>query len=92
MEKMNEKKWGQDFLERDILDDFDIFIMNGNHKKKVYSLTGIINEFIDYMEYDIIINYPNKKEQIEIKKHIRGICFKNKSFLFDKYGEKKGGV
>lgn len=81
------KEWGKDFLEKDVLDSFDIFMQYGKHKKKYYSLSGIINEFIDYMDYDIKHIYQDKFTQTEIKKHIRGICFRNKSILFEKYGE-----
>lgn len=84
MESVN---WKKDFEEKDVLDSFDIFIMYGVHKKKYYSLSGIINEFIDYMYNDIKNAYPNKEMQKEIKKHIRGICFSNKNILFEKYGE-----
>lgn len=82
-----EKIWEKDFLENDVMDSFDIFIMYGNHKKQYYSLSGIINEFIDYMDKDIQDNYQNKAMQQEIKKHIRGICFKNKRKILLKYGE-----
>lgn len=77
--------WNNDFIEEDILDSFDFFIENGKHKKQYYSLSGIINEFIDYMEQDIISAYP--KQVIQIKKHIRGVCFRNKTRILDKYGE-----
>lgn len=87
MENKNQKIWEKDFTERDILDDFDIFIIYGTHKKIYYSLSGIINEFIDYIENDIKNVYKDKSIQMEIKKHIRGICFRNKNRLLNKYGE-----
>lgn len=87
MENKNQKIWEKDFTEQDILDDFDIFIIYGTHKKIYYSLSGIINEFIDYIENDIKNVYKEKSIQVEIKKHIRGICFRNKNRLLDKYGE-----
>lgn len=81
------KIWEKDFLEKDVLDSFDIFMQYGKHKKEYYSLSGIINEFIDYMDFDIKTIYHDKSTQMEIKKHIRGICFRNKGILFGKYGE-----
>ena len=87
MENKNQKIWEKDFTERDILDDFDIFIMYGTHKKTYDSLSGIINEFIDYIDDDIRNIYKDRSIQVEIKKHIRGICFRNKNRLLDKYGE-----
>ena len=87
MENKNQKIWEKDFTERDILDDFDIFIIYGTHKKTYYSLSGIINEFIDYIDDDIRNIYKDRSIQVEIKKHIMGICFKNKNRLLDKYGE-----
>lgn len=84
----NERQnWKQFFLEKDILDDFDIFMCYGTLKKERYSLSGIINEFIYYMEKDIKDNYKDKVIQNEIKKHIRGICFKNKATLYKLYGK-----
>lgn len=87
MENITQKIWEKDFTEKDILDDFDVFIIYGTHKKIYYSLSGIINEFIDYIETDIKNVYKEKSIQVEIKKHIRGICFRNKNRLLDKYGE-----
>lgn len=87
MKNVNQKEWEKDFIEKDILDDFDMFIMYGTHKKTYYSLSGIINEFIDYIENDIVNIYKEKSIQTEIKKHIRGICFRNKEKIFKKYGE-----
>lgn len=83
---MSSKDWEKDFVETDILDSFDIFMQYGEHKKDCYSLSGIINEFIDYMDNDIKETYSNKNIQDDVKKHIRGICFHNKNKLFDKYG------
>ena len=83
----NSKEWEKDFVEKDVLDSFDIFIQYGKHKKEYYSLSSIINEFIDYMDYDIKNIYQNKTIQTEIKKHIRGICFRNKNSLLNKYGQ-----
>lgn len=87
MKSKNQKIWERDFVEKDILDDFDMFIIYGKHKKVYYSLSGIINEFIDYIDNDIRNIYKDKSTQMEIKKHIRGICFRNKNRLLDKYGE-----
>lgn len=87
MKSKNQKIWEKDFVEKDILDDFDMFIIYGKHKKVYYSLSGIINEFIDYIDNDIRNIYKDKSIQMEIKKHIRGICFRNKNRLLDKYGE-----
>ena len=84
---MENYNWKKDFEEKDILDSFDIFIKYGTHKKKYYSLSGIITEFIDYMSNDIEDTYSNKTIQKEIKKYIRGVCFHNKQILLDKYGE-----
>lgn len=87
MKSKNQKIWEKDFVEKDILDDFDMFIIYGKHKKVYYSLSGIINEFIDYIDNDIRNIYKDKSTQMEIKKHIRRICFRNKNRLLDKYGE-----
>lgn len=83
---MGNYNWKQDFEEKDVLDSFDIFIKYGSFKKECYSLSGIITEFINYMNSDIENAYPNKDIQKEIRKHIRGICFNNKKVLLDKYG------
>lgn len=80
------ENWKENFLEQDILDDFEIFMKYGTHKKKEYSLNEIIEEFIFYINKDIQNIYQSKSIQTDIKKHIRGICYKNKGKLFDKYG------
>lgn len=81
------ENWKKDFLEQDILDDFDIFMEYGEHKKMEYSLDEVINEFIFYINKDIQSIYQSKSIQADIKKYIRGICYKNKRKLFDKYGK-----
>lgn len=86
--ELENNNWKKYFLEKDILDDFDIFVEYGRHKKRYYSLSGIINEFIDYMEYDINELYEDKYTRNAIKKHIRGVCFRNKGSLLGKYGER----
>lgn len=75
-----------DFTEKDILDSFDYFMENANHKKKEYSLSGIIMEFLDYMEDDIVESYKDKSSYI--RKHIKSVCFNNKEYIYNKYEKK----
>lgn len=74
-----------DFTEQDILDSFDFFMENAEHKKREYSLTGIIMEFLAYLEDDIVTSYGNKS--YIIKRYIKNVCFNNKEYLYKKYGK-----
>ena len=71
-------------------DDFDYLLESGlkTHIIIMEFVTGKkLTDIIDYIDNDIRNIYKDKSTQMEIKKHIRGICFRNKNRLLDKYGE-----
>lgn len=75
-----------DFTEQDILDSFDLFMSNATHKKKQYYLDEIINEFLYYMEEDIIKAY-GKENLYKCKKYINNRLLNNEEYLYNKYGK-----
>ena len=77
-----------DFTEQDILDSFDLFMKNGNHKKERYYLEEIVDEFLQWIETDIIETY-GKENLYKCKKFLRNKLYKNEEYLYDNYGEKQ---
>lgn len=77
-----------DFTEQDILDSFDLFMKNGNHKKKQYYLEEIIDEFLQWIEKDIIETY-GKENLGKCKKYLRNKLYNNEEYLYDNYGEEQ---
>jgi RAB protein geranylgeranyltransferase component A len=75
-----------EFTEQDILDSFDYFMKNGEHKKKRYYLEEIVDEFLDYAEADMLEAY-GKENLYKCKKYIRNRLYGNDEYLYNMYGE-----
>ena len=77
-----------DFSKRDVLDSFEFFVENVFHEKKRYYLNEIVNEFLLYMEKDIIEVY-GKENLSQCKKYFKKILYDNEEYLYNKYNNER---
>ena len=75
-----------DFTEQDILDSFEYFMNNVPHKKDIYYLEEIVNEFLEYCKDDIIIAYGITNLN-KCKNYMKNRLLKNSEYLYARYGE-----
>lgn len=75
-----------DFTEQDILDSFEYFMSNAPHKKRIYYLDEIVNEFLEYCKDDIIIAYGVKNLN-KCRNYLKNRLLRNSEYLYTRYGE-----
>lgn len=82
MEEKNFIKF--EFTTRDVLDSFDLFMINEKHKKDRYYLDEIITEFLQYIKKDLDYDEITNKQCLS---YMKKILFKNERYLLEHYGE-----